>query len=679
MECILTDLQTQNSKTLKLESSPNATWHMAVNHGPDGYQNPRLDWTNYSLTIENILLAQRLLLTWWRPYIVDGKATISNTAYRQSDTLKRILMIIDEIAPSAAVAQLNESDWQRVCHLYLHRQWSADLDPSTKKRFLTATQKPLAKQVFERFISVMKMWFDSYQEGEVNDGPEVLLTTTMLLPTIKAGFTSEGYDFDRWTKGGSFGTVPFVVAHLLLSDALKVVNSEPTRYLCAYFAFLREYNLHELQSSFWKDSTKSQLGQYRHSGNITVLQQTTEANVSGSMANLCKVSFAAPLHKIFLSIHSESGSNESFVFPWKNYTELLIEFNRVQAAIYIIFLSVMGKRGPSEVRTLRGVDITRNDPETRKDAEFNPSIWKTNKGLRQAQGVTNFIDDAMACILSLGYYEKTGSELPLFHALPTLTAPLKTPETISIDRAHDRLRNYYDEFCERIDGSVDFEVKTIHEKITSHQFRHSFAEFALRRFDGNVSELIRQHFCHHHNHWFTKKYTEDKLDGDQIVDINREYIRELVPSIIRDSVDFPDYVGAVALYIKKKLGESIRSASPEDVESILDEFYERIIKLTPHEYGWCFLLEEGQSSAKCRDVNGKPDPSNTSSDKCNGCPNFCASRKSHAESQKMIFFNHMDFCQQEIWKQPKLKEASRQAVHTAQAIFPELKQYGEIE
>jgi hypothetical protein len=226
---------------------------------------------------------------------------------------------------------------------------------------------------------------------------------------------------------------------------------------------------------------------------------------------------------------------------------------------------------------------------------------------------------------------------------------------------------------------VDFSIKDLHPRLKSHQFRHSFAEFGLRRYDGAIEELIRQHFCHRYNHWWTKRYTGDKLDDERVQYLSKEYIKDLVPRILRDAEVDPDYVGGIAVYIKRELAPKIRTMNASEAENYLSQICDGVLQITPHEYGWCLLHEHFRSVAKCADTKGNPNPLATNSSKCINCANFCASRKSHLATQKQIAIAHIDFIESNVWKMPSLKNASIAAVRNAQTLFPELKELGTFE
>lgn len=631
-----------------------------------------IDWSRYKISPTRILLTQIILSKIWQLESPANSHAISSTDFKKSSTLLRIMVIAEEVFPYRLFSRLEKKDWIKIIIISIFRVWT---DNQENQRILSICPEPLSFQMVDRIMSTLRIWHTLYHQGDISDGPEFNIKTGDVTKQLKSELAKIGINYDKWRKGDSYGAIEFTTAHLLLSDALEKLYSLRTKQLYAYFSSIRERGNHHLLKKFWSADNATQLSYFRETGDITVLTASTSGNRLYSNANAAKFEVAIPLHKKLIELID---SEEPFVFPWRTHQELLFDYNEVQAAIYIIFLSVMGKRGPSEILNLRAIDISPSDSKTGKNTEVRPSILKTNRGIQEAQGVTNFIDDAFDVILNLSYVKKENTTLPLFSALPPVNKAHSEPKPLSTSHSFVRLDGYYERFCSRISSKVDFDVKELHSKISSHQFRHSFAEFGLRRFDGNVEEMIRQHFCHKFNHWWTKRYTEDKLDTDYETNLSRAYIRELIPRILLDSNVDPDFVGGMALFIKKELGAKIKSTEPDEAETYINEISDSIIQITPHEYGWCLVHERYRSSAQCADENGNPNPSLTNSSKCNTCANFCASRKAHLAIQTQLVISHIDFIESDVWKMSSLKQASKTAVHNAQMLFPELKELGTV-
>jgi integrase len=666
------NVQIDAAKQLNVSIDPYVPWTIMTEVGPD-VRESTIDWQKYPISDKNIMVAQRLLLDWW-----GGKAerreVITDHEFRHANTLLQILACHEDLNKDRLFSDLSEHEIVCIFVKLIFSEWQDDHDGL---KVLSSLIQPQSNTKFTRILIVLRHWFSSYASGAISDGPEFLIKQNIVKPVLMEELKSIGMNFGTWQRGGSYGAVPFVIAHLLLSDALDTLRSYKTKQLLVYFETVRLTNAYEHVKAFWVNTAATHLYKYRQTGNSIFLEPTLESKKSGGSANRVKEIFANPLHLRLIELHLEESDGESFIFPWGNTYRFIEDYNRLLGALLIIFLSVMGKRGPSEVCTLRAIDVTR--PNTKKGIEstVRSSIEKTHKGLRLEQGITNLIDEAFSVALKLGYLDKTDSELPLFSMLPTFNKPSTDPKRISSQNLWDILNKYYDEFCVRCSEKIDFDIKEKHESISSHQFRHSFAEFGLRKFDGNVQELIRQSFGHSYGHWFIRRYTDDKLDEDRINAINKDYSRELVKNILDDDAELPDFVGGMAVFIKKKVGESIKYLTPNEAELYIEEFCEDVIQLTAHEYGWCLLHRHFQALAHCADELGNPNPLETDSSKCNGCPCFSGSRKSHLAKQTQITISHLDFLEQNVWSMASLKSKSRKAVQDAQKLFPELKNLGE--
>lgn len=641
------------------------TWEFKVSfYANEELYRPILNWRNHNKIKNRIQIAKEVLISFWNIDNFEKEIVITSNDYRQADTVLRILHIIQMHYEDRSFQSLSRSDLEKIATLFIFYVW----DKSSDEYSLIKVEKPLSRQVFERGLSVLKKWFNCFQLGNCPDGPDFYLKGKLIERNLKA----LGIDFYRWNKGGSYGKIPFHISNLLLSDAIETLKSIKTQQLLAYFKTVYDLNAHDSISGFWVIH-KSAIYNYRKSGDIEELKKTKKS--TSDRANFIKYNFTIALDERLRKI---SHNKESFTFPWIRHEKLISDYNNLQGALYIILLSVMGKRGPSEVRTLRGVDISRPNKTKGLNASFFPRISKTNQGLRLDNGVTNFIDECFEVLLNLGYQNKEGTEMPLFSSLQKANKAEEQPRLLSIDRSDKRLKDYYDSFCDRYKSKFSFEIFDQHQSISSHQFRHSWAEFALRKFDSNVEEMIRQHFCHSYNHWWTKRYTEDKLDSSVTNEINRSYIKELIPRIIFDSSEDPDFVGAIALYIKKNESKNIKTLPPKEAEDEIEKICDEFITITPHEYGFCLLSNKFESVANCRDKNNKVEPENTTSSKCTSCSNFCASRKSHKKIQERILISHLDFIEQKIWKSEKLKSHSIKAVKSIQKLFPEFEEYGEV-
>lgn len=646
-------------------------WEVVVEKGSNETSNSKINWSYYSINTERIILIQRTLLQRWNPKVLSNETTISESEFKKADTILRMLTFVESHYPKQALNELSRNDWISIAINMLFLVWEGKNSKSASdnpKYILTKRDFPLSKQFMKRVVKAIKVLFQIYSQGHISDGPEFEITCSSVKRDLKPIL---GEKYDEWDKGGSYASIQFTVAHLLLADALEILNSDRTQELLAYFEVVREINEYDLVKYFWQNYKKNSARKYRLTGKYKYLETSKNDNRENIRYNRANYVLGLKLHQKLSNLQVNT-KQKAFIFPWLTHADLVRDYVKLRTAIYIIFLSVMGKRGPSEVRTLRAIDITPHDNAKGSNTLMRPSISKTHKGLRQEQGVTNCIDHAFSILLKLGYIDKTNSKIPLFTSLYKDIENPKQVKRISTNCSITNLNFYYKQFCIRSESKVDFLVTSIQPQITSHQFRHSFAEFALRRFDGNVEELIRQHFCHSPNHWWIKRYTADKLDSDAITRMNRSYIQELIPRILNDT-NCPEFVGGMALYIKKTFSDKTQVLTPSETEERIKTLCDEFIQVTPHEYGWCLLNKNHSSLAQCKDNNNIPNPSATSSDKCNSCANFVSSRKSHLTTQTKIAISHCDFLEQDTWSMPSLKKKSKEAISAAIKLFPELK------
>lgn len=664
---------TNKAEDLLVDFSEPLCWKLSIKCS-DKIRISTLNFLDLSLPPEKVLLAQNICLEFLELESFSEGAFTTEPSFDKCKTILFALETLYQQHPDKRVSDLSLDQINSIIILMLFTDYTPNSkDPNSKFQRRNA---PLSKQKLEVFLSALKLWHLHFVQGRISDGPSHLAATSYLNPILTTIFDEINLNFHDWHEGGSYGSIPFAICHLLLADALTIISSTKSQQLAIYFEFVRNCaSLHHTKT-FWGPSGSKPLWQkYRKRCDIKALAAAIK-NYDSTEAKQCMAEFVTPLHEA-LSCCIE-GSNESTQpFPWQSFSELCNDYREVISAVIVVFLSVMGKRGPSEVRTLRASDIKLPLPGKSEHATVHPAIFKTHNGQRISHGITGYIDEAFYLALKLGNIVKEGTDLPLFSAPPTLITPAKTPATLSTDRLSAYLHSYYNSFVSRTLDKVDFDIKDIHQSITSHQFRHSFAEFALRRYDGNVEELLRQHFLHAYGHWWTKRYTADKLDEDHIQRLNKSYIKELIPRIALDSTISPDFVGGMALFIRSIIDNNILSLPPAEVENHISSFSERIISITPHEYGWCLIYKDFSTQAKCADSTGSPTPSATSQSKCIGCVNFCASRSSHLATNTKIVISHLDFLEQKTWHMQELKEQSRLAVLNSQKLFPELKSLGD--
>ena len=104
------------------------------------------------------------------------------------------------------------------------------------------------------------------------------------------------------------------------------------------------------------------------------------------------------------------------------------------------------------------------------------------------------------------------------------------------------LNQFYEKFL-KTEGE---HLREICDHINPHGFRHTWVEFALRRFDGNIMPLIMDRLAHtgQHTLTFTPAYTDNKISMSEYKKLGKEWMVEIVKRYV-DEPDVHAVFGAV--------------------------------------------------------------------------------------------------------------------------------------
>ena len=203
------------------------------------------------------------------------------------------------------------------------------------------------------------------------------------------------------------------------------------------------------------------------------------------------------------------------------------------------------------------------------------------------------------------------------------------------------LAEFYDDFV-----SQHPEFKAEHESVSGHQFRHTWAEFALRRFEGDIQEVIRRQFMHSFGSSLTNEYTFSKLEPETRDTIVRSYLNEVLHKIGSDyinnviSKDFKnEFQGKAIKVLNRSLSTKVFSV--EDIEAWVDEESENYFQIQAHEYGYCLLRKDLVEHAKCYDDEASIAIVGAARfTDCSGCINFAAHKENNLANIKRQAIGH---------------------------------------
>jgi integrase len=628
-----------------------------------------IDFDRYPMPDELKTLAMQILSLKLKELNYSPHNPVSVSFMLFSRNLLLVLCIVHKFFLDRKISSLQKFEILDLYGFCLLFEVNATIRRGPRKPYAVSRRpKPRSKSMLEGFVTLNKWLHKTYQTGLILDGPEYRINSSALLNHLTQIMVHSDINVTDWAQEGSHGSIPFVIANLLLVDAIEIINSEKCKQVLAYFNVFRSAKLPGAAKILWAFHD-NRPKRFRNTTDEHILFNRSAREEQDTYECVDKV--LAPLHQALKEI-----SGDNYSFPWATYRKFITDYNQIITAAYVIFLSLLGKRGPSEILTLRACDVSLTNEINQ--GTIRAANHKSHGGARITQGVSSFITDAYNTLIRCSYIEKEGTDLPIFSTLPLINNIYKQQREISSGYSVDLLQKYYEDFIARASNKVDFCIRTLHPNIGSHQFRHTFAEYALRRFDGNVEELLRQVFQHGSNHWWIKRYTADKLDDETAQRLNREYIQELIPRALRDiESDEQDFVGGMAIFIKTNIAPKAHHLTPKEFEKYVVDLSDQFT-LTPHEYGWCMLLSEYSNQARCTIDGINPFPQGTDCEKCNKCMHFMASRSSHLSTQKMIAISHIDFLECGFWESALLREASIQAIKNAQRLFPELRELGEF-
>ncbi|OZS43040.1 hypothetical protein ASV53_15390 [Photobacterium sanguinicancri] len=182
--------------------------------------------------------------------------------------------------------------------------------------------------------------------------------------------------------------------------------------------------------------------------------------------------------------------------------------------------------------------------------------------------------------------------------------------------------------------------------ISIHGCRHLFADYLLRRFEGDVFRAIRRHFAHSSKNVmnFTLAYIRNKIAPIERRRCEIAYTKELIKRMVGD-VNHTMFTGNSVEYVRKYLNK-FSWKTPEELDFLLDEWLndedEGLERIVPHSYGFCLLFKNRIKQAKCLDKQGVAKVDRGDSQTCvgSGCANLGVDADSHLATLEQIKVTH---------------------------------------
>ncbi|AWX99440.1 hypothetical protein A8139_05085 [Marinomonas primoryensis] len=495
--------------------------------------------------------------------------------------------------PESKMSEWDQGDVTRLIQdvLELKVKWQNE----ESRRYHVAKSEGVANRgVIEGITYILSQSEKLLLSGRIQDGLSFHVYGQQVKMVVRSILKSYQINYEDWKDGGRWTSIPLPVAMLLLNDAIEVIRDTKTVFLIEYYQHQRSDLYYSTNSIFNSGSFQKFCdGVWKFEG-------------KGSWQGRRSRPKAEALHSI---IYKHFGTSCN-TFPM-SHDEINVWCEKVYRSALVVLLMLTGAR-ISELATMKAGDLTYHPGGL---WEFKSEIIKTNHGLSTTRGVHGLAAEAVQALEELSYIDKLNQneDVDIYLFRKFFTRGIKKSsfslnslvQRISTETFRYMLKGFYVEFLDKHP-----EIKAIWPSVHPHQFRHTFAEFALRRFDGNVHEAIRRHFRHSPHSFMTNIYLSNKVDEAYIY-AQEKMIQEIAGQMINDAHDLlnekvtePRFHGA-AMKVALELLDATVITSEEELHNVIEEFGDGFEKIVPHEYGYCMPRTKTISQSQCFDKVSK--------------------------------------------------------------------------
>ena len=464
----------------------------------------------------------------------------------------------------------------------------------------------------------------SYKLRYEQDGIPVPLPSTFIQQVMTPLCKQVGITYSQWERGGSHGMVPMPVATLLLADAINLIRSRKCRLLQCYFSAYKEGLL---STPLISGASKASKSIFNNDLKEFLEPSLFNRNRPNHLYDKKRVDFVTRLREV------EPNLSE---LPFRSQTQINEFVWEVEGACLTILLAVTAMRlsechsvGADWMESIEYLDV--NGVWT-VDAILKSKIIKTGGGIIAKRGLSPIGVEVFELLNALSWIDKEKYGAKLFSTTYKSgwhngkNSDIES-SSIALKTLRKRLQSYYQQFVERAHRSV----KEAFPDIVPHNLRHLKMAFALRKFDGNIEEGIKQEFRHHGHH--TQSYSRNKLNEEEAAIVRREYTQDIIKRILindpNDKWVGPSAKKIRALATKLLHGQNIEMLSLEELAEFHQEMDENIHSMLMHSYGMCFVLKDSVHLAKCGVKDSIVKTGSANSKLCHACTNFCVNNKSH--------------------------------------------------
>lgn len=569
-------------------------------------------------------------------HIYCRSSTLAGNIYN----LKKVLLNLNYIFPGKFLSDLNLSELKVLANRLIIKDCGTQY----------------GRGAADEFVNNSKHIQKFYGMGLISDGISCELPKNFHQYLYKDLFKSHK-EYLLWKKGGNWNKLPAEISILLISDMLEVIENAPIEFLLNYFSFQRSADAVDYQ--FISRTSKEVSSPLIESVRIIEGLPKNKHNKLYKLDESMRFKISKLAH-IFIS----AGYTSDSIPMTGEFTEMC---KSIQDAAIIVITLLSGAR-ISEIASIKGDSFSK---DKYGNHFFTSNIYKTHQGVVVKRSISGEVLRLVNICMNLSYIDKTHmspflSKYSGVHAPPSYGNDYVNSFKLLPSSLSQHIAGIYRKWLNK--QSKEIKAKAP-KKISPHFFRHAFADIALRRFDGRVSESIRRHFAHSYGSNYTKAYTDNKLNDDIQAASEKEYLEEIVRDISNGNKDF---YGPVAKRIKNLIAQDHRFLSMEEFDEAVKDLADDFEKIIPHEWGYCVPNSTELAKAQCKDLNtGEVRIFEASGVKnCTHCVHRLT-HKSQSESLIRIGISHQNFIENSPLK--TITELSQQILNQVRVALREMK------
>lgn len=450
-----------------------------------------------------------------------------------------------------------------------------------------------SNQRFQDLAQIFNVSHKTRILGKSFDGLSFTINFQLKISIMEPLLDRHNIPYAEWRAGKSYPAVPLGICSVLLMKAIHLVESYETSLASVLYRTWRKNPQHHKE---WISKELTPL-------DLVALTKAQPDDRFGLIEEC-----------------SRHGIELASALPWSGKKDFRVFRRRLQGACINVLFIQSGHRGHEFISTVS------NDRKRKNGRLYvKQRLGKSLDGLKVYRPYAELSARAAEVLWGISYIDPDLYPLPLQHAFHDYgsaktvmlgSIPPETLEPNNIMTLNKRINSFYKSDV----LSIMEEAKSLHPSLSTHQFRHSFAEFCLRRFDEDVHESLREHFVHKSD-YATQVYERIKLDPSVQSMLERNYLLEIIGKAAEGKLE-SKFWGPAFARIHKEV-EKIKFLYPSSPEEHYRDILTGVERFAVFEWGFCVLFTSSKHEANCLDSQtGLPDIDSLASvSRCTTCPN----------------------------------------------------------